>query len=376
MTNFWRYELAAWLHALSLSLVWVFVPILILQSGYTVSDVILYYLLFNIIDVPLNFAARNFIQRYGARWAVAISTFAVILFFLIFLRIDGASWPILFALAACGAFYDAFYWVAHVYLFMNSDKAVKHTGRNTGIFYAVRQSALMVGPMVGAGLLIFFNQSWVLIATIFGLALSLVPLLGLQNFPDMPEAKPLNWRAFFSPGGKQPFVNAVLYAIHDSVESSLFPLFIFIMFGTLASVALVSVIVSLSAIVFALVSGYLKPRYRKLVMLIAALIVAVVWIGRLHDTHTVFLYISVLIVAVLAQLIQIPIDTDMFEHSRRMQDPLTGATYRNVAYMGINVLLYGTLFFLVHTFNVSFVIACVSLFILVGTHVMYAALKK
>ena len=371
LTSFWLYELSIWLHTLSLSLVWVFIPILILKSGYDLSTVIAYYLVYNLADVPLSLLAREFIRVCGARWSIVIATAAIIMFFILFSFLQGTSLVILFLLALCVAVYDSFYWVANLYLFVNSDKAVRHTGRNTGVLYAVRQIALLLGPAIGAVILIFLGQTWVLAATIVGLAISLIPLWklsGYAGFTDTPKEKPLSVTQFFSKGGKRTFVSAACYAFHDTVENNLLPLFIFLSIGTLSSVAVIPVLVSCAAILFALTLGRLKPARRELVMLIGALALALIWVVRLAFPDATFLYLSILATGLLAQLILIPLDSSIFEHARRVKDPLTASTYRNVTYMGMNIVLYGTLYLLLNVFDAAFAIACTSLVALIAVN--------
>ncbi len=234
-----------------------------LKFGYTIPQVVLYYLMYNVIDVPLNFAARSFVKIFGARFAIAIGTLVSITFFWIFANITEPTLAILAVLAALAAAYDTLFWVAHFYLFIESGGTAKEAAKSTGTMYAVRQFAVVLGPAVGAGILIFATQQILLYITISGLLISLIPLSHLGGLPDRPRHKTVPYKKFFAhPDGRRTFLSAALYAVHDSVESILFPIFIFLIFGTIESVALIPVLVSCAAIVTAIVLGHIHPSMR------------------------------------------------------------------------------------------------------------------
>ena len=191
-SDFWMYELSMWLHTLARSLVAIFIPILMLKSGYDIRDVVLYYLLFNIIDVPFNFVARASVRRFGARITITVATFVTIAFFWILLGVTEPTIATLIGLAALGALYDTLYWVAHFFLFIESGTATKRAAKSTGTMSAVRQAAIILGPAIGAGILIFSTQQVLLYVTIGGLALSLIPLMALTELPDKPRGSSLS----------------------------------------------------------------------------------------------------------------------------------------------------------------------------------------
>jgi MFS family permease len=373
-TNFWLYELSMWFNALSMSLIWVFVPILMLKTGYSVRDVVVYYLLYNIADVPLNFVARKFIQRFGPRSSIVLATLTILSFFLVFSHLENLDWKLLVTLAFLAALYDALYWVAHIYLFILSNDAAKGAGKNTGVMYAVREFAVMFGPAVGAALLIFFDKSVVLYATGIGLVLSLIPLLGLTKLPD-PGRSHVPARKFFSRGGLRPFLSTALYAVHDTAENNIFPIFIYVTFGTLQSVASVPIVFSIAAMAFSLTLGRMHPRRRNIAIIIGALFIAVIWASRLFTTDGAFLYFSVFVVGLFSYLILVPTDSAIFEHGRSIGDPLSAAMYRNVIYMGMNIILFGILLVLLNVFDASFVLAAASLLCLAGVNAVYFLLK-
>lgn len=376
LSDFWLYELSIWLHTLAYSLVSVFIPAILIQDGYTLGEVILFYLLYNVIDVPLNFLARRLTHRIGARRVIVVSTVAGILFFLLFLRLVSHEWPLLIVMAALLAVYDAFWWVASLYLFIESHATEESINRSTGILYTVKNLAGLLGPIVGATIILIIGHNALLAATTAVFFLSLVPLLWVDDFPDKPARDPLPVRQFFSrPHGLRTVLTTMLYGIHDSVEHTLFPLFIFLVFGTIESVAGVAVAVSIAAILFPLLLGRISGAQRERAVAIGALLIAFIWISRIFVDNGAWYYVTISLSGVLAYVVLVPLDGALFDYGRGIGDALSASHWRNVAYMAANVVLYGLLALLVDVFNVSFLFAALCLFAIVGVNTIFIRTK-
>ena len=81
-------------------------------------------------------------------------------------------------------------------------------------------------------------------------------------------------------------------------------------------------------------------------------------------------YISVLFVSIAAYFVLVPVDTMIVEHAKRIGDALSASMYRNIAYMGPNVVLYSLLALLLNVFEPSFAFAALSLGALTVVHVV------
>ena len=336
-----------------------------LKSGYDVRMVVVFFLVYNIIDTPLNVVARRVIKSIGARLTILLSVLAVIGFFWIFLHMRSADTSTLLLMAALIAFYDSFYWVSHFFLFIESGKASKYAGRSTGSMYAVRQFGLFLGPAIGAIILVFFSRQALLYAVIIGFVLSLAPLLGLNGFPDRPRGPSVPFKKFFSESqGRRAFLSSALYGIHDSVESNLFPLFIFTLFGTIKSVALIAILLSVATMGVAAFLGRVDPQHREFAIVAGGVAITLMWLVRLMVGDPLTYYATVLVVSVCAYFVLVPLDSLIFVYGHKVGDTLSAAMYRNIAYMSANVALYGTLLIFLDVFRPSFALAATGLVML------------
>lgn len=358
------------------SLVAVFIPIILLQIGYSIEDVILFFVILYLVNVPLNFLSRSLIQKVGARWVIVMGKIWSIGFFVLLAFLTPNNWPLLILLAFLSAMYDAFYWVGHRFLFIKSTGESRDVGTKTGVLYAVQRFAGFLGPAIGAGILIFFDKQALMFTSIVILTLSVFPLLKIKHFPDKPTRKPLPFKAFFSEWReKKNFLSTSLFAIHRVAENILWPLFIFVVFETIESVAIVPVIVSITAIVFSYFTGYVRQKSRDKMIVVGATLIALVWVLRIFVEAKPFLFFSVFLVSIFSILVMIPLSSNIFSRGKE-RDPLGTSTFMNATHMFAILILFSVLALFVNVFNVSFIAAVVSLVSIIAIHYLFTLMGR
>lgn len=375
-SDFWKFEFSVWLHMIGWSLISIFIPVLMLRFGYSLKAVILYYFLFNVIDIPLNFLARKLILSLGARLVIILATCSAIVFFAIFNQLATGGWYILALLALLLAIYDTFYWVAQMYLFYESSSIQKVVGKSVGIWVSVQTFGGMLGPSIGALILLFGGQSMLIIASVIFLGGSIIPLTKLHHVRNTPISEKLSLKEFFKElPEKKNYLSWFLYGTHSAVESTLWPVFIFSLFGTLESIAFVAFVVSISKIGLAYFSGSISTVNRDKVVILSTLLAISVWISRLLYQNHIFYYASILLMGLIAILVEVPLDSSLLERSK-VKGSLDIATFRNTSGMLPQVFLFGFLALIVGVFRVSFIIAIVALFGLMLVTRLFLALTN
>ncbi len=360
-SDFWLFEVSVWLHTFARSMVTIFVPIFLLQIGYSISEVIVYYLIFNLIDVPLNFVARNFVKKIGARWVIILGSIASVAFFIGIYNLKSDAWPLLILIAFLAAVYDTFYWVAHLYLFMKCSKNDDNVSGDTSKLSIIQQIASFLAPLLGALILIYLNRSFLIVVSILILIISIVPLFMIKDFKDKPIRKQKTFREFFHNWSiTRDYVISAFRAISNTSERVIWPLFLYTLFKNIESVAVLPMIISLTAIMFTYFVGKTVMEKRESLMTVGATIVALIWILRLVIENNAFYYISVFLMGLFSILISLPLDSYIFEKGEKL-DTLSASTYRNTTHMSANVVFFGVLILLVNVFDISFVLASLSM---------------
>lgn len=362
-SDFWKLEFAIWLQTLAWSMIALFVPILMLRYGYSLEAVIIYELVFYGVDVPLNFLARKLVLLWGAREVTIIGIVCAVIYAACFHYLSLGVWQILFGLAVVQAFFDSFYWVGHFYLFIESSGKPEMAGRNTGIVNSVRIFGGMLGPAFGAAILLIGSQNVLLGVSAFIFAVSLIPLFTLRHVRNKPT-KVMPLKEFMrEPREKRDYISFALYCIHATAESPIWSIFIFVVLGTLNSIALLAVVVSLSTIILSYVTGVVTKKSATTLISIGSICTAMIWILRLIIPNPVVYYASVLVIGFSAILVSVPIESSIVERGR-IKDALWASTIRNASSMITPFLLFVILTPLIAIFKVSFMTAAISLFVL------------
>ncbi len=359
-----HFEFSVWLHMIGYSVINIFIPVLMLMAGYSVQAVLVYLAVYYLLDTPLNYAARSLIIRFGAKTVTVIGTASTILYFLIFPGISGNNFVILGVLAALAAIYDSFYWVAHIYMFIEASGRGEDVSRNNGLISSIRSFGGMLGPAVGAGILLFAGDSALLWVSIFFLGVSLLPLAFL-DIRDRPKNQEISHRKFFQEiPERKNFLSWFLYSIHWGVDGWIWPVFIFTYFGTLRSIALLAVIMSISKIVLSYTSGLANSKNRDRLIMIGTAFTLFIWIARVAYPNPVFYYLSILLMGFFAVLIEVPLDSNVFERARLRGASLDSSTLRNAIIMFPQGIMFAVLALLVGVFKISFASAIGSLALL------------
>ncbi len=356
-SDFWLFELSVWMHTFARALIAIFIPILLLQLDYSVSDVMLYYFLYCLFDVPLNFLADSVVRRIGARAAITAGTLAAIAFFIILFALTPNNWPLIVALALAAAIYDTLYWVAHLYFFMESSKNRKSASKDTGLMSIARRLAGLLAPAFGALVLIFFSDKVLIPISILILLLSIVPLLKAKHVKDKPTKPKPTFKEFFPEWRNlRDYVITSLYGVHAAAEGIIWPMFIFLTFESIESVAIIPIIVSITAMIFTFFVGKLKRSHFKESIAIASTLIAVAWVLRFFFAVPTFYFVSVFLVGLFMVFISIPVDSSIYERGENV-DSLTSSTYHNFFAMISKLIFFGVLALVSHIFPSTFWIA-------------------
>lgn len=274
------------------------------------------------------------------------------------------------------AIYDTFYWIAHLYIFMHCSKNDDNVSGDASVLSITRKLASFSAPILGALILFFFDRKILISTSIFFLILSVIPLLKIKNVPDKPRRKQKNFREFFSSWDVvKDYLILCFYGIHSATEDIIWPLFVFLFFSDINSVAAIPVIVSLTTMFFTYWAGKINKKRRGCLMIFGGVSMVIVWLLRLILENSLFYYFSIFLISLFSILISIPLDSEIFEKGEKI-DTLSASTWRNTASMLFRVLLYGTLIVLVNVFNISFILAALSILVVVAINSSFIFLLR
>lgn len=246
---------------LAASAIALFEPIYLWTLGYGIREIMVFYLIVYgayFLLVPLGGLV---VARYGHERSILISTFCYAAYFAALIGIGSLPWlffvaPFLFALQ------KSFYWPAYHFDFMRFAIRQERGQEFSGIW---AESTLMytIGPVIGGVLVTLFG-----FPTLFGLAivcilLSSTPLFGARV---QPKHEPFSYRqSFLLPFRRRYRRNSLAYLSlgHEHILLTVWPIFIFIVFGNLFNVGVLVGLSSLLSAASILIVGKLTDRLPK-----------------------------------------------------------------------------------------------------------------
>lgn len=269
MNNIQRVYMAHTLNAVAGSIISVYVPIYLLTLGFTLQQVIFYYVISHGVGVTLGLLLYVPLMR---KWGL-INTFKLyyplqILFLLLLFLLHYHAYPMMLVAIIEGAATYA-YWMPLNLLFIRNSQE-KEMGSNLGKFYALPKLFGILGPLIGAVLIPFVGFWPVFVLTAMGIVLSYLPL---AKIVDGGLTVSLN----FSKAWKRISRNKSLFVFEgfDNIieESEWFwPIYVFLVIGSLSTPGLIGSLEAVGGALFTFFIGKYANRHDKKLIPIAALL--------------------------------------------------------------------------------------------------------
>src|SRR5258708_37593320 len=248
-TDLHLFELSVWLLAFGQALILVFIPIILYTLGLSLRQIIIFLLILTVIDVPLNLVAAKVIEKRGALFAVIVSVFARIGSLIVLYNLKN-SWAEIILLAFLWAVFDSFYWVGHLYIFSRASHK-NNTRFEVSIIQETRILGVIVAPIMGAFILLNFDQKTLIFFSVIAICFSLLPLFKMRHMKFEPDKKIMPfWEFFKDPIERRHYLFTSLSAIREEVETILWPFFIFFIFRSIKTVAYIPTLFSIASLFF------------------------------------------------------------------------------------------------------------------------------
>ncbi len=172
------FNLSVFLHFIGRLLYRTFVPILLLKSGFSMNQVLLYTLGYVIIIILTSISCVKFLSKKNVIFFNILGIISE-LFLLFLLLPEKISILILFGVILFEGFYYGFYYLSYnsIFNFYNSSKK---TSNNLGNLQIAMGIASGIAPLIGA-ILLGINEFWFYAVSILFLLISIIPLMRIVN---------------------------------------------------------------------------------------------------------------------------------------------------------------------------------------------------
>lgn len=284
-----RIQLAHTLRSVALSFVGVYVPIFLLTHGFSLTDTILFFVVFHVFGLAIGLMLCPLtMRRWGLTQTLQASYFAQIAFFvaLHLLPQVSSAWP---AVAALGGMATFLYWMPLNILFVKHAEE-KKMGSDLGLFFALPKVFGVAGPLVSAAVIPFFGFWPMFVVAGCGLVLSYLPLIGIKKNELMAEFRlsqslqKIRQRKFLF----------FLEGFDNIIEESewFWGIFVFLLIGSLATPGIVGGLEALGGALFALLVGKLANQHAVRLIPVASVLLIALWIIRFFIESPVSAYLA------------------------------------------------------------------------------------
>ena len=270
LKNFNKY---VFLTTLARCLLEVFVGTILFKAGFTLREVIFYYLLVNLFSVILCVPCNMISKKYSNKILVIIG-FIVFLTLQFILNHIVKSFYFLFIPSFLYALYRRCYWISRRYLTLYVVDNQNNTSKQYSIISILNQLGVITASYVGSLILEFSNIMVITIISVILLIISTIDLFKIKIEKPKNEKK-LN---LFKTYKHMPFstvMNICAYEVQN-VYKFLFPLYLIIYVkDTYTTIGIVYFVVNIATIIFTYLYGRLinkNKNYLKLSILLFALV--------------------------------------------------------------------------------------------------------
>lgn len=310
---------------LAVSLVMIFEPIFLYRLGFSIPNILSFYLAVYVLYFVLMPLGAKASLKYGYEKCIFIGSLFLVLYYL---SLFGVQSSVVFApvAAAALALQKVFFWPSFHYGFArygeDAEEGREISGRE--VLDLILQS---IGPFLGGLILYLSNFSTLFLVASILIVLSNVPLLVTRE-AFTPESFSYRdcYRRLINPEKRRVVVSFLGYG-EELILLVLWPLFIYIVFvGDLLSLGSLIALTTFATIVVILYVGRLTDRTNKeAVLRISTVLYAAVWGLRLFISTVASVFAVDALSRLTKRMIAVPQMAILYERARHRQHAMATA---------------------------------------------------
>ncbi len=297
------------------SLIGIFIPIYFLSLGHSLSQILVYYIVWSFGVLVFFFFAGYFSTYFGLKKTLIARLPFLFLYLLLLLNLKKVNIP-LNLIALVSSLSVAFYWFPFNVLFgLCSDK--EKIGNDVGKLNAIPRIFSLIAPLLGGLMLKFYGFNSLFVTCIFLYLFSALPILALTYFKSEIV---LNINKLKDLLKKYPryFLAETISSTGASAESTIWPIFIFLSFKDILSIGLVGTFFGIGGIFFSLFVGKRADKTNKNILInIGALIIILIWLLRYYLQGEIIYYILTVAAGFFMILVNVPFTSIIFSLAKR-----------------------------------------------------------
>ncbi len=263
----------------ALAAVVLFEPIYLYGLGFSIRDILMYYIVVYALYYILVPLGGKFVARFGPERSIAISTVFLVFYYASLFLVPDWNWffwvaPVMFA------FQKMFYWPAyHTDFMVASDQGER--GKEYSGLWSLSTLMYILGPAAGGLLITFFGFHGLFTFVILTIIVSSVPLFVSKVKP--PRESFSYWESFWQPFTRFHLRSTLGYLAlgEELILLVIWPIFIALTFKSFASIGgAVAAATLVTALVTLYIGKVIDQGRRPLALRWASIITALGWFVR------------------------------------------------------------------------------------------------
>lgn len=262
----------------------IFVPVILLKNGYSLTLVISFLLLSSLVTIITSYLGQKALKGRNVINFNILAVLAEISLLLMLLK-SGFSTTVFLLIILFEGLYYSFYYLSYFALTVHYTSKEK-TGSHLGNLTITVALASIIGPILGSYILA--DSTFLLVATsITALLISLIPLLKIAR-PEVEEVSSDNIKISDI---KKELLNYGVMASFEVVLFTLWGVYAYISDFALLNIGLIVVATSISRILLSywIKDDLVKDRFRKTVMAVTAIGIVFTSIYRFYIPEQIVL---------------------------------------------------------------------------------------
>lgn len=305
------------IQCLALSTVSIFVPTYLLTLGYSLEQVIKFFVFYYVCILLFAFVAAFLSSKIGLYHTLFFRIPLVLIFILLLYYLPEYKFSIYF-IAFFGGVEEVIYWVPLHIIFAKNTKDGQ-VGGSTSQLLAWPKVLSIFGPFIGGLFLATFGFRYLFLFILIVLIISILPILSVKKLAIKEEKPRLDfssWGEIFRANQKY-FFSEVADNIGRTVEGIIWPVFIFLTLKSIIAVGSVGTLLLLGETILIFTVGRYSDKYdkRKLIK-IGALLLAMAWLLRYFIKDEMAIYVITLLFGFLSAFYTVSFCSNFYSLSK------------------------------------------------------------
>ena len=307
------------LNSFAMAFVSVFIPIYLLQLGYSFQMVMVWMIIHHSTLLLCAFITIYISNRIGLVHSLHIRFILLLIYFLLLLFALEDTPTLFYVIPVLTGAEAAFYWMPLNILFIRNTKEAD-MGRSMSKFFVIPKALSMLSPLFGALIAIYFGFTSLFALAMFLLFFTFLPVFSLRSEKTNFIFSRQRVGEIFK-NNKQYFFPEIIDNLAEDAMA-LWSIFIYLKLISTLQVGIIGTITSVAALFFTLTIGKLTDNWDKHKLLrIGAVLVSVVWflnftIGEFFPNQWLF-YLATIFATLSLKIFLVPYSSLMYNRARK-----------------------------------------------------------